>query len=152
MGRPWCGGGLFSKALSALLPDGSKIIAVDKDAKALQGITLPNPKVVLETHAGDFNGGDLSLKNLDGVLMANALHFVGPKKLFLKQLKKILKPSGRVIVIEYDMNQPNEWVPYPLSFKELEKLVREAGFESTLWLGETPSLYSRANIYAALVR
>jgi hypothetical protein len=105
----------------------------------------------LQILPGDFSSSEIPLKNLDGVVLANALHFVGPKKLFLKQLKKMLKSSGRVIIVEYDMNKPNEWVPYPVSFADLEKLAQEAGFGATVRLGETPSVYNRANIYAALV-
>src|ERR1700704_757794 len=70
-----CGSGLFTKALSTLLQTGSKVAAVDKDASALKKVIVVHGISLEKLHA-DFINNDLPLQNLDGILMANALHFV----------------------------------------------------------------------------
>ena len=42
--------------------------------------------VVVKTIESDFVHDDLNLENLDGILMANALHFVRHKKSFIEKM------------------------------------------------------------------
>lgn len=83
-----CGSGLFTKALSTLLEPGSKIAAVDKDASALKKVNVVSG-IILEKLNADFVNEDLPLKNINGILMANALHFVKDKKIFMQKLNLI---------------------------------------------------------------
>src|SRR5882757_701815 len=76
-----CGSGLFTRALSGLLYTGSTMYAVDKSLSSFQKNTFSNQVLVI-TIESDFERDDLNLQNLDGILMANALHFVGNKKHF----------------------------------------------------------------------
>ncbi len=84
--------------------------------------------------------------------MANALHYVRDKEAFLEKLKAHLTPTGRFLLVEYDTDKPSPpWVPYPVSFQSLTALFRRIGFETAQKLGERPSIYGRANLYAALI-
>src|SRR5947209_19367694 len=76
-----CGSGLFTRALAELLFSGSIIYAVDKSISSFQK-NVSN-KIVIKTIESDFVSDDLSLLNLDGILMANSLHFVKNKKQFI---------------------------------------------------------------------
>src|SRR5260370_14756439 len=67
------GEGAFTLALADLLGPGSHITAVDKDGGALRSIGHG-----IETRVADFTKG-LDLHALDGVVMANSLHFVRNK-------------------------------------------------------------------------
>ena len=51
--------------------------------------------------------------------MANAFHYVKDKPAFIEKIKKHLKPSGQMIIVEYDTVRQNRWVPYPISFENL---------------------------------
>src|SRR5262245_54029658 len=88
-----CGTGLFTKALASRLSRGSKIFAVGKDKSALARIPSLNI-VTVEKISADFVHEHLSLSDLDGILMANALHFVKDKISFLKKNKTCIKPQG----------------------------------------------------------
>ena len=53
------------------------------------------------------------------------------------------------MVVEYDTDRANPWVPYPVSRDRLRRLLDEAGGWAIEWLGSRPSRYQRAPIYAA---
>lgn len=144
------GKGLFTHALADLLGPGSAVYAVDRDASALKEIDT-NPSGVVRILRKDFVRETLNLEPLDGVLMANALHFVKDKVAFLNQLKKGLKKSGVLLIVEYDRETSTPWVPHPLSFNALEKLAFATGFNAVKKLDEEPSVFNRVNMYSAQV-
>src|SRR6185436_10163725 len=69
------GDGFFTHALSTRLPPGSHIHALDRDAAVLKQIKVHHG-VTLTTRPLDFVKQPLDLPPLDGILMANALHYV----------------------------------------------------------------------------
>lgn len=144
------GKGLFTHALSELLPAGSVIHAVDRDASALREIDA-GPSGMIRVVKKDFVREPLNFGPLDGVLMANALHFVADKAAFMNRLAWDLRSDGRLIIVEYDRETSTPWVPYPLSFAALEKLAAATGFGPVTRLGEEPSVFNRVNMYSALV-
>ena len=145
------GTGLFTTALSTLLPDGSTIYAIDKDRNAIANIVISSHTVILKKIAMDFVGDQLETEHLDGLLMANALHFVSNKLSFLKKVKQTLKPSAKILIVEYDREKSNPWVPYPISYRSMEHLAHELEVASIEKIGSTPSKYHEANIYSALL-
>ncbi len=145
------GDGLFTMALASLLTPGSSITAVDKKVVLLRQITI-DPRIELTTIAADFVKDDLPLGNLDGILMANGLHFVKDKPVFLQKLRGYLRSGAHMIIVEYDTSQANRWVPYPLTVFGYRSLFADSGF--TFWevIAQTKSRYQRANITGFLVR
>ncbi|HEY3403665.1 MAG TPA: class I SAM-dependent methyltransferase [Ohtaekwangia sp.] len=146
------GKGLFTEALSTLLPEQSKIYAIDKDGGALHGIESKRKNISIEKVRKDFVHDKLDIELLDGIIMANALHFVENKVVFMNTVRCMLKPAAHVILIEYDTDHSNPWVPYPISFHSLIGLVKEIGFSEVIKLDEEPSIYERANMYSALMK
>jgi methylase of polypeptide subunit release factors len=71
-----CGDGTFTLALASLLAAGSTIHAMDRDASALQNIPPEHHGVRIQTHYGDFTRQPWPFARLDGILMANSLHYV----------------------------------------------------------------------------
>jgi len=143
------GEGFFTRALSARLPAGSYVHAFDRDAAALRQIRVQEG-VNLHTMPLDFVKQELDLPPLDGLLMANALHYVKDQETFLKRLRKHLKPDGRLVVVEYDTDTPNTWVPYPLSYTSLQRLAERSGFRPAKHLASAPSRY-QGSMYSAIV-
>jgi len=61
----------------------------------------------------------------------------------------MLRPGGRLIIVEYDADRGNPWVPHPFSYASWEKMSREAGFEGTVCLRSVPSRYL-GSMYSAV--
>lgn len=145
------GSGLFTKALSTLLPDGSTIYAIDQETKALDNIALTSREILLKKVTIDFVNDPIVAEQLDGVLMANALHFVKDKSAFMEKVQKAIKSSAKIVIVEYDRDTPNPWVPFPISYQSLQRFAVEAGLPSISKIGSTPSKYHGANIYSAVL-
>lgn len=144
------GNGVFTHALSTLLHDGSTLYAIDMNAGRMESIKVWQ-QIVLKKIQADFVGDAWKTDPLNGVLMANSLHFVKDKESFLRKLKEKLIPQGKLIVIEYEMERGNTWVPYPVGFKKLSEIVKQAGFSSIRKLKEVPSVYDKRMIYSAVI-
>ena len=147
------GSGAFTLALSELVGLGSEIYAIDRDKGALSKLeqshrarfgTSKNIHVV----RGDFTG-PLSLPPLDGVLMANSLHFYREKEKVLRHVRKFLKWTGRLLLVEYNVDSGNPWVPHPLSFDTFYSLAPRAGFTPPNLLSKVPSRFLR-EFYSAI--
>jgi len=145
-----CGAGLFTNALARLLAPGSKIFAVDKNINTFKNFSQNN-NVITEKIEADFIYDELNLENLDGVMMANSLHYVKDKFSFIKKVSRYLKNNGCFLIVEYDTDTANPWVPYPLSFNTMKSLFITTGFHSVNKLNETRSRFNRAKIYSAII-
>jgi ubiquinone/menaquinone biosynthesis C-methylase UbiE len=145
------GTGFFTQALARYLQPGSTIIAVDKGRNDLEKI--PTPKGMnLQTIKADFTDSDLRLEGLTGILMANSLHYVKDKTAFIKNIERSFAGKGSFLIVEYDTEQANPWVPYPLSFQSLQKLFSAAGYSTIEKISTTPSAYGPRDMYAAWIQ
>ena len=146
------GTGAFTLALAELLSPQGEIFSVDKDRAALrqQEVAMRKqfPGIHTQYLAANFIQ-PLDLPPLDGILMANALHYQKQKEPLVKTLKGYLKPAGRFILVEYNVDQGNPWVPYPLSFSTWEVLARRCGFTGTRLLARVPSRFLK-EFYSAV--
>lgn len=80
--------------------------------------------------------------------MANSLHFVNDKVPVLGLVRSYLRPGGAFVLVEYDADRGNLWVPYPLGYTTWLAAARSAGFNGTRLLGRVPSRFLNA-IYAS---
>ena len=144
------GSGLFTRALASLLYTGSTIYAVDKSISSFQKNSFPG-QVLVTTIESDFVRDNLNMQNLDGILMANAFHFVRNKKQFLEKLIPLFHSAPVFLMVEYDTDLPNPWVPYPLSFFTLKKLFTELGFHSIKKINEKKSLFRSGKLYSVII-
>lgn len=138
------GSGAFTLALADLLGTEGIIYSIDRDGRALRQqageLSRRFPAITLHTREADFTR-PLDLPPLDGIVMANSLHFIREKRPLLQQLRRYLKPDGRFLLVEYDTDRGNPWVPHPLSYATWEKLARESGFQQTELLATVPSRF-----------
>jgi len=146
-----CGTGLFTHVLSTLLHESSMITAIDKDAGALNKVHAAKGIQLKKVNA-DFINDILPLQELDGIMMANALHFVQHKKPFIKKLEACLKPTAALLIVEYDTSKPNVWVPYPLTTAMHRQLFYEMGYRSFELIHKTSSRFGRADIAGMLIK
>jgi ubiquinone/menaquinone biosynthesis C-methylase UbiE len=142
------GDGFFTRALASVIPKDSSVLAVDKNASSLKSIQDTFGQIKVETRHADFTSLTWG-EHFDGILMANALHYVGNQTEFLTKLKVKLSYSGRLVIVEYERRQVNPWVPYPIPLGKLQEIGAAAGFSSVEKLEETTSSYDNAMIYSA---
>ena len=144
-----CGTGLFTKALASILTPGSLITAVDKNSESLKNLKGIYNAVTVDTQQQDFTA--ITLAPLDGILMANSLHYVADKNAFIKNLQLNIKKGGSIIIVEYDTDKSNPWVPYPVNYDKLKKLFEENGFTHVEPIGRQLSIYG-AEMYSVLIQ
>jgi SAM-dependent methyltransferase len=143
------GEGAFTLALADLLGPGAHITAVDRDTGALRHLAGERfPDVEVETRVGDFTR-PLGLSNLDGIVMANSLHFVRDKGPVLESVRDMLRPGGRLILVEYGTDRGNPWVPHPFKFERWQRMAAQAGFVGTRLLRTIPSRHL-GSMYSAV--
>lgn len=137
------GSGTFTRALRSLLPPGSRIYAVDSDPVSINDLRKLGDGVI--PVEADFSRGIALPGNppaLDGILLANALHFVRDADETLRHLVRLLRRGGRVVIVEYDRRAPNPWVPYPIRSDQWPGLAHAAGLTNARVTARTPSIYA----------
>ena len=144
------GTGAFTLALAELVGPGGEVIAVDRDRGALRDLerAVRPGGATVRTLVEDFTK-PIDLPELDGIVMANSLHFVEDKIPVLALVRRALKSTGRLLIVEYDADRGNHWVPHPLSFETWRALADSNGFTRTRKLGSVPSRFL-GRIYSAV--
>jgi ubiquinone/menaquinone biosynthesis C-methylase UbiE len=147
------GTGNFTFALRELLGPSGVIYAVDRDAKALAALQarLAREPVGALIHCMQADiTRSLTLPLLDGILMANLLHFVRDQEALLARLHSQLLPGGRLLVVEYEQHSRLPWVPVPLAFARLVEVAGSAGYAPVAQVGSRRSTSHRQEMYAAV--
>ena len=150
------GSGAFTLALRELIGPHANIYAIDKDQRALRELEKAHRERFatsqnIHTVRADF-GGRLSLPPLDGIVMANSLHYFKDREKTLKHVRSYLKLNGALLLVEYNVDSGNMWVPYPLSFETYRALAQRAGYSEPRLLGTVPSRFLREMYSAAAYR
>jgi SAM-dependent methyltransferase len=146
------GDGAFTLALAELADPYTTIFSIDKDEERLRTqeklFAKMFPKADVHFFNKDFTQ-PLDVPLLDGIIMANSLHFIKEKVPFLRSLHSYLKPDGRLLIVEYNVDQGNMWVPYPFSYTTFQELAIQAKFFNTQLLATVPSQFLH-EMYAAV--
>ena len=147
------GGGAFTLALRELVGLDATIYAVDKNRGSLRELE--------SNHRARFNissnlillkenfSRSLDIPLLDGIVMANSLHFFRDKEKILRHVCGFLKPNGALLIVEYNVDSGNLWVPYPLTFETYRALAPRAGFSEPQLLETKPSRFLKG-FYSAV--
>src|SRR5580765_2968171 len=148
------GDGIFTRALAELLGPSARIYAVDRDARSLASLERSARRAgssviaVTADFTGPFELPGLPAHGLDGVLLANALHYVREPAGVLGRVTARLRPGGRVVLIEYDRRGPNRWVPFPIPMADLSALAAAAGLTPPVFIATKPSAFG-GDLYVA---
>lgn len=147
------GEGIFTRVLVNLVAP-TRVYAVDKDPRALAEVMrwaeLESAQVI--PVVADFsrlselpglNGGEL-----DGMLLANSLHYVSDPEPVLARLVAWLRPGGRVVLVEYDRRKASRWVPYPIPVERWAELAASVGLSKPVITATRPSAFG-GDLYVA---
>lgn len=156
VGSPWAdfgsGEGAFTLALRDLLGPDAEIYSIERDGARLhhqqRNFAVQFPVSNVRFLQEDFTR-PLGLPPLNGMVIANALHFYRDKVKILRTLRDYLLNHGRLVVVEYNATQGNPWVPFPFSFDTLNTIAPQAGFTEPELMETVPSSFLR-QIYSAL--
>jgi len=132
------GTGIFSVPLARAVRPGGRVMSVEVDAgflplirdKAAQA-NLDNIQPVL----GKFEDPRIPRGDMDVVFFHDVLHHIQDRGPYLQRTASYLKPGGRIVVVDYDMNVPG--VPHSnqpemlISPDQVDGWMRAAGLERT---------------------
>jgi ubiquinone/menaquinone biosynthesis C-methylase UbiE len=121
-----CGGGFFSIAIAKLLVNSGQVIAADlqdgmleKVIKKIKGTSLEQ-RIEIHKCQEDTIG---VTENVDFVLVFYMIHEVPNQGNLLRELKLILKPDGKIFIIEPKLHVSKK------SFGEMINKIKDIGFE-----------------------
>jgi tRNA A58 N-methylase Trm61 len=148
------GTGAFTLALAELIGPAGVIHSIERDEYAVrQQQRAMHDRFTdrrVHYHTADFTRPIRDrVPPLDGLVIANALHFYRQPESIVRTLKTYLKSGGRFVIVEYNVEQGNAAVPYPISFQRWIDLAQAAGFAATRLLATRPSRFLK-EIYSAV--
>jgi ubiquinone/menaquinone biosynthesis C-methylase UbiE len=151
------GTGIFTVELYKLVGPRGEIFSVDKNRHAMEKqkrtFETDYPEANIHFLQVDFTG-KLDLPPLDGILMANSLHFVpfDQQRTLVTQICSYLKPNGILLIVEYEARHGNLWVPHPINYDSFDFLAGEAGMVDIHRLASIPSSFMSEMYSAVAIR
>ena len=126
-----CGAGYFSIPLAQRAGKNSVVYAIDVKESALDSVR-GRAKIYsvfnIETIRGNLEkegGSTLGSGSLDMVLLANTLFQSKMKDSILNEAKRVLKKTGKIVVIEWDNSEPlGPQSDYRISKEDLKELAK----------------------------
>lgn len=144
-----CGDGVFTELLAGILPLKSTIFAIDKSTQRLNPIM--GNEISVNFQKANFEKDELDFNNLNGILMANSFHYIHDKEKLIKKLEAYFYEKKTFLIVEYDTNVANPWVPFPINFEKLKELFHKFGYKSIEKLNVRKSNYG-GEMYIALIQ
>jgi len=97
------GGGYFALRFAEVVGEEGKVYAVDTDEKLLEFVKNSAKQKGMNNIITVLAKDKLELpkESLDFVFMRNVTHHISNRVSYFKNLKKFLKPYGKVVIIEY---------------------------------------------------
>jgi len=102
------GGGYFTLRFAEIVGEEGKVYAVDTDEKLLEFVNNNAKQKGLNNIITVLAKDKLELpkEGLDFVFMRNVTHHIPNRVSYFKELKRFLKPYGKVAIIEYKKGKP----------------------------------------------
>ncbi len=136
-----CGPGTFSIALAEMVGDTGKVIAVDVQEEMLQIVRNKAAQRGLEsriiTHKSDPNRIGVT-DDVDFALAFYMVHEVPDAKAFLGEIASILKPEGKLLIVEPKFHVSAS------AFERTVQLAKQSGLKP---IGEPRILFSRSMLF-----
>lgn len=138
-----CGPGFFVFPASEVVGKDGKVYAIDTQQEMLDELKKRNPSKNVVILRSEETQLPVDSSTVDMILMAFVLHGVHHPVDFLREAKRILKPSGRLIVIDWEKKVEEKGPPFEerLPKEKAKEVFQQAGFEEIDTTSLNPSHY-----------
>lgn len=126
-----CGPGFFTFPAAEIVGRTGRVYAVDIQEDMLEELKRRNPpENVLVVHS-DENHIPIEDGSCDMVLVTFVLHEAEEKVAFLNELKRLLRPKGRLLLLDWEKKVEDKGPPFEerIERAEAERLLEMAGFK-----------------------
>lgn len=127
-----CGDGFYLHLLYELLPK-AKIVGIDKDNNALKSASINLKGKSLRLKYEDIYNLSFANNSFDVVLASEVLEHLKDDFKGLKEIYRILKPGGLLLISVPHANYPILWDPINWFFERIFKTHIKKGFFSGIW-------------------
>ena len=132
-----CGNGYFTLEMAKRLRPNGRVIALDIWKPSLEALAfrskLEGLNSLIETRWANLEmpkGSGLDNNSCDLVFIANILFEVEKKETLVEEAKRILKPEGFLVLIEWEPDKlPNKNFLFPIAKQEALELLEKFGFQ-----------------------
>ncbi|MBN2376348.1 MAG: class I SAM-dependent methyltransferase [Sedimentisphaerales bacterium] len=123
-----CGNGYMAKEFAKLSGEGGAVYALDPDAEAIDILQAKMAGTNIEAFVGDITEETrLGESSLDLIYLCTVIHGFSEKQMegFLKEVKRLLKPGGRLAVVEIKKEETRFGPPLKIRFspEELKQAI-----------------------------
>ena len=141
-----CGPGFFVFPASEIVGKEGKIYALDTQQEMLNELKKRRPAENVIVLKSDETNLPVEGKAVDMALMVFVLHEVHHPVDFLKEIKRILKPTGKLIVIDWERKVEEKGPPFEerVPKEKAGEIFAQAGFKNIEANSLNPSHYEIA--------
>ena len=135
-----CGNGYMSKLFSEAVGSTGKVYALDPDEEAIAALRNETIGTNVEALVGDISTTtDLEELSIDFIYVSTVLHGFSPEQVrgFRDEVKRLLKPGGKLAIIEIEKRPTSFGPPLDIRFspEELQQALPLASL-GTVQIGE----------------
>ncbi|MFC1964823.1 class I SAM-dependent methyltransferase [Chloroflexota bacterium] len=137
------GTGTFSLPLAALVGDEGIVYALDNSAEMLERIKAKSPPPNIELRHSNVERTGLNDEIADICLLAFILHEVKKPGNLLTEAYRLLKPEGRIVIVEWEASLESPGPPrrIRISQEQIEELLEHVGLAMTNYIKWTDNHY-----------
>ena len=131
-----CGPGFFAVPLASIVGPSGRVYAVDSSSTMLKHLRAnirrsrasPNRIKIVRADVSKTGIPDASV---DVVLFARLLHDLGDKRRFLREVKRICRPGGRIVDLDWKKIRMKHGPPYGITISKprSKDIISRAGFQ-----------------------
>ena len=139
-----CGTGTLAIPMAELTGIKGKVYAVDRSPEMLEHLRHKNPPENIVTVQSDVANTGLGNEIADFCLMAFILHEVEKPESIIKEAGRLLKPGGRIMVIEWreDRDSPGPSPQVRVKRPLVKRLFEENGFSDGEFVNWSENYYT----------
>lgn len=124
------GSGLFSRPMARAVSPGGKVYAVDVDRELLEHVARTSREEGIDNLVavlGHEDSPGLAPGTIDLAFICDTLHHIRNRESYLINLRRVLKPGGRVAIIDFTDGWPASHQSMKFGLEDLDRWAGQAG-------------------------